>query len=58
MKSRTREVLSFLCTLLGVCCLFYVLGELVTLNEAHIARAIMGTIYGLAGGYYFNTTKR
>ena len=47
MNIRTREALAMLFFLIGVACLIYVLGALISLGDEDIARGLMGAIYGL-----------
>ena len=55
MNTRTREALSLLFFLIGVACLIYVLGALISLGDEDIARGIMGAVYGL---YLSNEIRR
>ena len=54
MNIRTRESLAMLFFIIGVACLIYVLGALITLGDEDIARGIMGAVYGL----YLNNELR
>ena len=54
MNTRTREALAMLFFLIGVACIIYVLGALISLGDEDIARGIMGAGYCLYLSYQLN----